>query len=321
MRSGLDCRTYICSLRRKREVQKHRPATPVSRAIPSVLLVLLVPVTPSKMTVPYLPLEIIEEIIDVLTGDTKNLLSCSLVSTSWIHRSRRHLFADIKLHSLSDFQLWFKTGLGSSSKHVRGLDLAQDEVPKWIVPDSLAGIFNDFTSFHNVQSLSLSGLDLTLFDEHSLTRSFGHFSEHLTSLSVTGMTVHPDALLFFICMFPRLDNIKLEHLTMGDPTIPYRKPTVTPRFRGKLALSGLKSHGTPMIAPFVDPPLSMAFEDVCVVDCRFETPKPLKDLFVACQATMKKIKVSKIFLGEFGLRGSSYSSPPPPESYASQSLR
>ena len=270
------------------------------------------------MTIPYLPLEIVEEIIDVLIGDTRSLLSCSLVSIGWVHRSRRHLFADVKLHSLSDLQLWFQSGLGASSNHVRGLDLAQNDDFKWIIPDSPAGVFNDFTSFHNVQSLTFTGLDLTLFDEHALTRCFGHFSERLTSLSVKGMTVHPDALLFFVCMFPKLDNLKLEYLTMGKATIPYRTPVVTPRFRGKLALSGIKSSGTPLIAPFVDPPLPMAFEDVCVVDCRFETPQPLKELFVNCQATMKKIKVSKIFLGEFDLRGSFHPRATSPESHTSK---
>lgn len=119
------------------------------------------------------------------------------------------------------------------------------------------------------------------------------------------MTVHPDTLLFFICMFPKLDDLKLDDLTMGKATIPFRQPIVTPSFRGKLALSNIRANGTSLIAPFVDPPLPMAFEDVCVVDCRFETPQPLKDLFAACRETMKKIKVSKIFLGKSSLRAPS----------------
>ena len=268
------------------------------------------------MPVPYLPLEIVEEIIDMLVGDTKSLLFCSLVSPSWVHRSRRHLFADVKLHSLSDLQSWFTTSLRASSNHVRALDLAQNDEFKWIVPGSLAGVFNDFTSFHNVRSLALTGLDLTQFDEYSLTRTFGHFSEHLTSLSVKGMTVHPDALLFFVCMFHKLDDLKLNYLTMGTTTIPYRTPDVTPRFGGKLELANIKSNGTSMITSFVDPPIPMAFEDVSVVDCRFETPKVLKDLFVACQATMKRIRVSKIFLGKFCLYGPLHLRPISAESYA-----
>lgn len=251
------------------------------------------------MVVPYVPLELVDEVIDMLGGDTKSLLSCSLVSPNWVHRSRHHLFAAIKLHSLSGLQLWFGAGLGTCSGHVRDLDLAQTDPLKWLVPDTLQGISNEFTSFHNVRSLSLTGLDLTLFDEHSLARSFGHLSDRLNSLSIKGLTAHPDALLFFVCMFPNLDNLKLDHLTVGESTIPFQAPVVTPRFRGKLALSNIKANGTFILAPFLDPPLPMAFEDVSVVDCRFETPKPLKDLFSACQFTMKKIHVSKIFLGQF----------------------
>jgi hypothetical protein len=224
------------------------------------------------MVVPYLPLELVDEIIDGLAGDIKSLLSCSLVSINWVNRSRRHLFADIKLHSLPALQSWFFTGLGSSSNHVRFLDLSQNDEFKWIVPDSLAAIYNDFSAFQRVESLAFTNLDLTLFDQHSLTRFFSHFSENLTSLSVKDMVVHPDTLLFFICMFPKLDDLKLDRLTMGKATVPFQQPTVTPRFRGKLALSNIRSNGTSMIAPFIDPPIPMAFEDVCVVDCRFETP-------------------------------------------------
>ena len=259
------------------------------------------------MVVPYLPVELVDEIIDGLAGDTKSLLSCSLVSFSWVHRSRCHLFADLKLHSLPAFRSWFFTGLKSTSNHVRSLDLSQDDELKWIVPDSLSEIYNEFSAFRNVESLSITNLDLTLFDEHSLTHFFDHFSGTLTSLSVKGLTVHPDTLLFFLCMFPKLDDLKLDHVEMGKATVPFRQPTVTPRFRGKLALSNIKCNGTSLLAPFLDPPIPLAFEDVCVTDSRFENPQPLKDLFAACQETMKKIKVSKIFLGESSLRSPSHS--------------
>lgn len=233
----------------------------------------------------------------MLLGDTESLLSCSVVSTNWVHRCRHHLFASIKLHSLSDLCLWFKSGLGPSSHHVRSLDLAQGDEFKWIISKALTAIQIDFTSFRNVQSLSLTGLDFTLFDEYSLTRFFGHLSDRLTSLSVKGFTMHPGALLFFVCMFPKLDDLKIDRFTMGEATVPFRKPAITPRFRGKLVLSKIKSNGTSIIAFLVDLPI--AFEDVCVENCRFETPKVLKDLFVACQETTKRIKVSKIFFGEY----------------------
>lgn len=254
------------------------------------------------MVAPHLPQEIVEEIIDLLAGDKGSLLSCSLVSTGWVDRSRYHLLANLKLRSLSDLQFWSGTGLGRFSHHVRSLDLVQNDELKWIVPDALAQVLNDFTSFYNVQSLALIDLDLTLFDQHSLPRYFGHLSERLTSLSVKRSTVNPDTLLFFICMFPGLDDLELDNLSMGKTPISSPCPAVTPRFRGKLTLLNIKSNGTSAAAPFIDPPLPMAFRDVCVKNCRFDTPKSLRDLFVACQETVKTVKVARIYLGEFHLR-------------------
>lgn len=92
--------------------------------------------------------------------------------------------------------------------------------------------------------------------------------------------------MFFVCMFPRLNYPKLRKAT---------KPTERPphlRFRRQLMVSDIKSNGTFKIASSMDPPLPAAYEDVCMVDCRFRIPKALKDLFVACKATMK-IRVSK----------------------------
>lgn len=247
----------------------------------------------------HLPQEIVEEIIDMLVADKESLLSCSLVSTGWIDRCHHHLFANLKLQSLSDLQLWFRTGLGKSNHHVRSLALAQNDELAWIVPDTLAAILNHFTSFHNVKSLTLTNLDFTLFDEHSLLRFFGHFSDHLTSLSIERSRVNPDMLRFFVCMFRGLDNLKLDGLEMGKAAISFSSPTIAPRFRGKLTLLNIKSNGTSATAPFVDPPLPMAFKDVCVENCRFESPKSLKGLFVACKETVRTIKVSRIYLGEF----------------------
>ena len=80
-------------------------------------------------------------------------------------------------------------------------------------------------------------------------------------------------------------------------TAPFRYPAPTPKFRGELAFSNLKANGTSIISPFADLPL--AFEDVPLENCRFETPKPLNDLFVACQETAKKVRVCRIFFSEF----------------------
>jgi hypothetical protein len=81
--------------------------------------------------------------------------------------------------------------------------------------------------------------------------------------------VTPDALLFFVCMFPKLDQA---HDREGLDIL----PTGPPR---------------PLRLDF---PLPMAFKDV-----REETPKSLKDLLVACRETVKAAKVARVCLSEF----------------------
>jgi hypothetical protein len=201
------------------------------------------------------------------------------------------------LYSLSDLRFWFSAGFNRSSHHVRSLDLSQDDERRWITPGILGTIPNDFACFYNVESLALTNVDLGLFDELSLTRFFGHM-ERLTSLSIERSAVSPDALGFFVCMFPRLDDLKLDNLVLRSTTSPFRKPSITPRFRGKLTLLNLTTDGTSIIAPFIDPPILMAFKDVHVENCRFDAPKSLKDLFVACQETVKMVKVSRIYLDD-----------------------
>lgn len=59
----------------------------------------LFPSSPHTMAAnpPYLPQELVDSIIDYVDNDRSTLLSCALVSRSWLHSSRYHLFANISL--------------------------------------------------------------------------------------------------------------------------------------------------------------------------------------------------------------------------------
>ena len=261
---------------------------------------------PPSFSIPsnqILPPEIVDHIIDLLFGDIKSLRSCSLVSNGWVHRSRYNLFANVKFLNLPHFYSWFEAGMGKYSHHVRSLDLTQrPDESKWMIPAKLETSQHHFTPFCNVKYLSLTDLNLTPFDEHSLTKYFGHFSGHLTSLRLRNCTAHPDALLFFVCMFPGLDNLKIDRFWGGRATVPSRIPATTPRFLGgKLTLKNIVFITNP-IAPFLAV-LPNAFEYVCVESCTLRVLRPLNDLFAACQETIKKVKVSKVYFGRFHLRG------------------
>ena len=61
------------------------------------------------MSNPHLLSEILDYTIDLLQNIPETLKECCLVSKSWVPRTRKHLFADIKLYSVKHLQLWKKT--------------------------------------------------------------------------------------------------------------------------------------------------------------------------------------------------------------------
>ena len=58
---------------------------------------------------PYLPPETLDCIVDNLHDESKALQICCLVAKSWLPRTRKHLFADVKFSSSKDLQSWKKT--------------------------------------------------------------------------------------------------------------------------------------------------------------------------------------------------------------------
>jgi len=56
------------------------------------------------MEVTALPQEIVDSIIELFRDSIDDLKNCSLVSTSWIPTSRRHLFHTISLGDVGRFR-------------------------------------------------------------------------------------------------------------------------------------------------------------------------------------------------------------------------
>ena len=64
--------------------------------------------TRTAMSNPYLPPEMLDHIVDLLHKDSEALTQCCPVSKSWIPRTRKHLFADVRFHEIEDVQSWKK---------------------------------------------------------------------------------------------------------------------------------------------------------------------------------------------------------------------
>ena len=61
---------------------------------------------PTTMSYPYLPAELLDDVVDLLQDRSEALKGCCLVAKSWIHRARRHLFARIALPDVASLQSW-----------------------------------------------------------------------------------------------------------------------------------------------------------------------------------------------------------------------
>ena len=61
------------------------------------------------MSNPYLPPEILDYVVDILYDKPETLRNCCLVSKSWVPRTRKHIFAKVKLRSEEDLESWMKT--------------------------------------------------------------------------------------------------------------------------------------------------------------------------------------------------------------------
>jgi hypothetical protein len=63
----------------------------------------------TTMSDPRLPTEMLGHIVDNLHDTEDALRNCCLVSKSWVPRTRKHLFADIKFPTKANLRSWKKT--------------------------------------------------------------------------------------------------------------------------------------------------------------------------------------------------------------------
>ena len=158
------------------------------------------------MSNPYLPTETLDHIVDLLQNDADTLERCCLVSKSWVPRTRKHLFANIKFHRPSGLERWkkrFPDAANSPAYYTRTLlvdcphpiTASGKEEGDWI------------RAFSRVRKLDVNNgkqaWDVFLAPFHEI-------SPTLKSLHV-GFTLIPHPGLFdLICSFPLLEDLSLE---------------------------------------------------------------------------------------------------------------
>jgi hypothetical protein len=94
--------------------------------------------TETMMPNARLPQEIVDYIIDLLRNQTRTLIQCSLVSKSWVPRTRKHLLRTIMFEFRSELAAWekaFPNPLDSPASYTRFLGVGHARVVAAISED------------------------------------------------------------------------------------------------------------------------------------------------------------------------------------------
>jgi hypothetical protein len=155
------------------------------------------------MSNPYFPAETLDHIVDHLHDAKDALRNCSLVSRSWIPRTRRHLFADISFPTTRSVRSWKKTfpdPANSPARYAKTLYFGTG-----VVTAANAGVGGWITGFSCVVHLELS--IRSFFSGSFPLVPFHGFSPALKSLRMT-LAIPPCPRIFnLILSFPLLEDL------------------------------------------------------------------------------------------------------------------
>ncbi|KAJ7472694.1 hypothetical protein FB451DRAFT_301323 [Mycena latifolia] len=170
-----------------------------------------------KPTIPYLPLEITDHIIDLLASQPVkklrgNLAACSLVCRDWNRRSRSHFFSDCRLlvryRNTAAFGELLRSPHCTILPHVRRLTMENNGA---CIFDTIK---EELKLLTGVESLKLSGSNWAVHGS-APRRGFMASLPTVVELDVDCETLGDfDHTLLVICAFPTLRRLTLPHIPM-----------------------------------------------------------------------------------------------------------
>jgi len=179
-----------------------------------------------------LPQEILDLIVDHLHDDPTSLGSCCLVSKSWIHRTRKHLFTNVDLRAHDRFERWketFPDPANSPAHHARTLELTIDDLNSTTAAD---GCF--ISTFCGVVYLHV-GARGPYRHEIPLVPSYG-ISPVIRSLCVNSTSFKLSEIFDLICSLPLLEDLSLISFIHDHGDEGWNAPSTSPKLTGSLKL-------------------------------------------------------------------------------------
>jgi hypothetical protein len=194
------------------------------------------------MSNPSLPPEILDYIIDLLYYQPETLKRCCLVSKSWISRTRKHLFVDIRFRTEKRLKLWkkmFPDPSTSPAHYAETLFIQCSQVV--VAADAEPGGW--ITGFSSVVSLRVESRVSFANGSFSLVPFHG-LSPAVKSLRIIIPALPPPRIINLVLSFPLLEDLAVttsfRMLTDNDDgshkVLTAIQPSSLPKFTGSLEL-------------------------------------------------------------------------------------
>ena len=245
----------------------------------------LAPVKTKSVTIPRIPQDIVEEILNHLAADEdfQSLQACALVSKSWVQSCQRHLFHIISFHSVHVYK-WFKTfpvPEESPARHVRNLNV-------WIGGyRRVDGGFFEYTPwFTNADSLLLVG---HMGPPSSLRPSLWKLPRSITSLAIESSVVTLVQIRDIMAQLPNLDHLTLwgALVTVDRRELSGIGAVVRGRFGGILRMAD-EYVDEDFVNMLLEIPSGLRFTEVWIHCIRKGLPSAVR-LAEACRETVVKL--------------------------------
>ena len=251
------------------------------------------------MANPYLPPEILDYVVDLLHDKPETLKRCCLVSKSWVPRTRKYLFADIRFRSASDLESWKSIFPDVTNSPAHQTDTLFIGCPR-LITESDAEEGGWIRAFSGVKSLDVDNDD-QYFDssEVSLT-PFYKFSPTLKSFRVAPVVLSSPGLFDLILSFPLLEDLTLVGYDESGPNDDEPDwpqtiiPSTLPTFTGSLELYVIEGVGN-IARQLLDLPNGLHFRKLalsryCVDDLRW-----MMELVSKCSHTLESLDITYAF--------------------------
>ena len=145
-----------------------------------------------------------------------------------------------------------------------------------------------FSALTNVQDLGIDDLDFRVFTPRT-QQYFGHFTPTLRSLALRNPKGTSSQLLYFLGLFPNLDDFKLDRGDLQESTSTSEPvPQSAPSLRGRLTLTGVDLEGFLKDLSKVSGGLRFRYMDLLVVG-------GVRFLLDTCADTLETLRIYPVY--------------------------